>query len=115
MASWIEMFQMPYAEVAKKFRKSELFLIGWRSQETALDMQEKIKAPQRLMTQAGESVRRRSAPNGTTPDWLPPECYNEDGEPEVRKMDSKTALRFLRWAGFGFPVMPFEMTPPAEA
>lgn len=46
VASWIETFKMPYHQIERTYRKSELAILGWRSAEIGHSMSPKGRQSQ---------------------------------------------------------------------
>ena len=98
---------MPLQDIERKFRKSEMTLIAWRSQEQAAEMEKQFQRPAASSPYTLPVAPPRSlARAGDTPMPIPEECYNEEGEPDIRKMTGNQALSYMRAAGFNLPVIP---------
>lgn len=99
---------MSKREMEQKFTKSEIVLIGWRSMETAFQMQQKTKA---IDTPAGstvdiEELLKGAAKRPDMPGNLPKHFYNEEGELDLSKVSGGEAYRYLTGMGIPFGVMP---------
>lgn len=104
---------MTYQEVQRRFRKSELTLLAWRSQEQAQQIEWRMKRgmPQQPQMQlptmeeieSGFKQQKESRLQTMFAAQLPQELVNEDGEPDIRKMNSMQALSYMRACGFNIP------------
>lgn len=97
---------MPLQDIERKFRKSEMALLAWRSQEQAVEMERSMKQPHAAQSDFKYGPPSKPMVPGETPMAIPDSCYNEDGEPDIRKMTGNQAVAFMRAAGFNFPVVP---------
>ena len=88
--SWVDTFKMPYREIEKRFRKSELYLLSWRSQEKSIAFQKKIKKPE------NPSLKSPVPTGMPTDEW---------GGPAMDKMTGEQQLGFLRAQGLVVPVV----------
>jgi hypothetical protein len=104
MASWVEMFHMPMKEIEKRFTRSDMTLIAWRSQETSAQMRKRMKdsaskAPPKTITSGREHTY------AMIPEGLPENFYNEENEVDLSKVSSEEALTYFKSFGIYIPVI----------
>lgn len=116
---------MPLREIRKKFTKSELFMLAWRSQEQAVKMKSKFRedavdvpryqSPSEDEPDEGEAVklpqpkrrnRRKAYEDSQVPEGLPSHFYNKDGELDLRQVTGDEAYRFFAAQGIQLPIIP---------
>ena len=91
-------------EIEQKFARSELAIVGWRSQETSYLMDKQMKKGRSNAgppAEAGELMTDPSLPYG-----LPEKFFNKEGELDLRQVTGAEALRFLRTQGVNVPFVP---------
>jgi hypothetical protein len=93
---------MPLCEIEERFVKSELAIIGWRSQETAHQMSANMK---KSKEDSGDPSGAQN--DGTVPIGLPERFFNSDGEVDLRQVTGADALNFLRKQGVNVPFIPY--------
>jgi len=95
---------MPLCEIEERFCKSELGIIGWRSQEVAYHMDKKMK---KGSAEAGPSEEARAHFNDPSlPTSLPERFFNKEGELDLRGVTGADALKFLGMQGVNVPMVP---------
>lgn len=88
---------MSSSEIGARFRKSELFLYGWRSREQSSFFNKKFKKVKTLPQQE---------PSSEVPSYEGmPESVLTDGQPDISKMTSNQALKFLHGVGIKIPII----------
>ncbi|MDE2098287.1 MAG: hypothetical protein KGL39_13625 [Patescibacteria group bacterium] len=97
--SWVEMLGMPYREIEAKFRRSEMVMMGWQSGERASQMHARSKRNSALMEPGVQ-------PPPQQPQAVPPELCDENGHPDISKMTTNQAMRFMRNLGFAVAMPP---------
>lgn len=96
---------MPFYEIEERFTRSDLAVVGWRSQETSYKLDQQMK---RGHAAAGPPADFK-IPEGTTiPAGLPERFFNKDGELDLRQVTGADALKFLRAQGINVPFVPFD-------
>jgi hypothetical protein len=122
----METFCMPLHEIRDRFTRSEVFMIGWRSQEQHFHFKKKMKNPSKDGNSYGIGDRRRYGPNDIIPDGLPEKFYAQDvirdendidpvtglgrvkaspGEVNLSQVTGAEALKYMASIGMPFPVM----------
>lgn len=97
---------MPVREIAKKYTKSELAIVAWRSAETAhnLEVATKVRRPHSDSSTGPETPGNR-IPEDTLEVKMGPEVVaklgGEDGEVDLRKMTGAEAMRFMSALSIG--------------
>lgn len=107
----MEVFQLPLREIQEKFCKSELVLMGWRSQEQSYKMRLKLDRPSEEEESVEQSVieeprRRRGKKtyyDADVPEGLPDRLYNEEGEVDLSKGTLKDAVKYMNAIGIKIP------------
>lgn len=92
------MFHLSKREIDEKFTKSELYLLSWRSMETAHQMERKVPVDKPM-------EKMRSYGNVQVPADLPKQFYDENGEVNLSKVTGREAYKYLSALGFKMPVM----------
>jgi hypothetical protein len=89
----METFCMPLHEIRERFTRSELFMIGWRSQEQHYHFKRKMKSPSKdgANYAAGER-RQRYGPNDIIPQGLPEKFFASETVLDKTRIDPKTGL-----------------------
>lgn len=93
----METFQLPLSEIEERFTKSELMIVGWRSQETAYQMDLQMKKGSSAVGPPQEARAMYNDP--TLPTNLPAKFFNKDGEVDLRQVTGPEALKFLHLQG----------------
>jgi hypothetical protein len=89
------MFGLSKREMEKKFRRSELVTLAWRSQEVSVSFE----------TKEGKPQKKRKYSNAQVPQNLPDHFYNEDGEIDLRQVTGPEAYKFMMMQGVKLPVI----------
>lgn len=93
------MFGLSKRELEKKFCRSELVLLAWRSQEIAAQLEESAG------TAPAASGKKRQYTDANVPEGLPDRFYNKDGEVDLRQVTGEEAYRYFSSMGIRLPVM----------
>jgi hypothetical protein len=109
LASQIEMFSMSRREMDKKFTRSEMLILSWRSMEMSYLMKQQTKGlGSSIDGEASEGtpkVRRKRYLDANIPDGLPDRFFNKDGEVDLRLVTGEEAVKYLQTAGIKIPVI----------
>lgn len=110
-ASWIETFKLPLREIRKRFRKSELILMAWRSQEISANM-DKLHSNTTQQSGTGykgdyvnpnniiETEDGYILPEGTNNGIkIPKRFFDEEGELNLSKVTGDEAVTYLNALG----------------
>ena len=97
MAGQIELFGLSKREIERKFTRSEIALLAWRSQEIAV-------ALEKSAGMGGDAPQRRKAVNAQVPDGLPDRFFNEKGEVDLSKVTGEDAWQYMSAQGIKLPV-----------
>src|SRR5262245_51261165 len=118
VASWMEAFHMPMREIQKRFTKSDLFLMAWRSTEISAQMHLRSG-----YTPENRAWGREDGLNDGSTGWegslqmqreqqlivlgekLAPiidKMVNERGEIDLRRLTGPEALRYM--SALGIPI-----------
>lgn len=105
----METFAMPLSELKERFTKSELFMIGWRSQEQHFHFKKRMKKIDKgrgteSHTEEG-GYKKRYGSLDIIPENLPDRFFNEDGEVDLSRVTGREALKYMELQGMPFPVM----------
>jgi len=105
LAAQIELFGMGKREIEKKFTRSEILLMSWRSQEMSYLMKKQTDG---IMSSAQQKAQRhRGKPlSGEIPEGLPDHFFNEEGEIDLRQVTGEEAYKYMSSIGIKLPVMP---------
>ena len=103
LAAQVEMFGLSKREIEKKFKRSELLILAWRSQEMSASF-EKDSAGVREKAESIKTRRQRKT-DGILPEGLPDHFFNEDGEVDLRQVTGKEAYEFMMKQGIKLPVI----------
>jgi hypothetical protein len=95
---------MPIHEIEERFCKSDLAIVGWRSQETSYLMDKKMKRGSDSAGPPAEASRYYNDPS--LPTGMPAKFFNESGELDLRGVTGADALKFLRGQGVNVPFVP---------
>lgn len=101
LAAQIEMFGLSKRELEKKFTRSELVLLAWRSQEMSASLEKQTEAQK-----AGTAPpKRRNYFDAAVPEGLPDHFYNADGEIDLRQVRGEDAYKYMSAIGIKLPIM----------
>jgi hypothetical protein len=100
LAAQIEMFGLSKRELEKKFVRSELVMLAWRSQEISASF-ESIR-PQ---VETGDKTKKKRYLDAQVPEGLPDKFYNDDGEIDLRKVTGEEAYKYMSSIGVKLPIM----------
>lgn len=95
------MFGLSKREIEKKFTRSEMMLLAWRSQETAFQLKSSSEVP----GAGAEVANRKRYSDAQIPEGLPDRFFNKDGEVDLRQVTGEEAYRYLSSMGIKLPVM----------
>lgn len=98
LAAQIEMFGLPKREIEKKFCRSELIMLAWRSQEVSASFDK--DAPQ-----AETGNRKKFYLDAKVPQGLPDHFYNKEGEVDLRQVTGEEAYKYMSSVGIKLPIM----------
>ncbi len=93
------MFGLSKRELEKKFTRSELVLLAWRSQEMAASLDTPAK------TSPEAQSRKRFYFDAQVPEGLPDKFFNEDGEVDLRQVTGEEAYKYMSSVGVKLPIM----------
>jgi hypothetical protein len=97
---------MPLREIEERFTKSDLAIVGWRSQETSYLMDKKMKHGNAAVGPGEEAHEHFNDPN--LPTGLPGKFFDKQtGELDLRGVTGEDALKFLRMQGVNVPFVPY--------
>jgi hypothetical protein len=100
MAAQIEMFGLSKREIERKFCRSELVLLAWRSQEISASLEQ--QSPE---SDSNIPKKKRKYSDASIPDGLPDHFYNESGEVDLRLVTGEEAYKYLSAVGMKLPIM----------
>jgi hypothetical protein len=107
----VETFHLSLREVERRFTKSELFLVAWRSQEVHHNIFDKEHAIveetddeklERFLNRQQGGGRKEKIP---APQGVPKKFLNADGEVDLRQVTGEEAYQFLARQGMALPIM----------
>lgn len=101
LASQIEMFGLSKRELEKKFTRSELVLLAWRSQEMSASLERQTESPKG----AQSAQPKRVYLDAQVPQGLPDHFYNKDGEIDLRQVSGEEAYKYMSSVGIKLPIM----------
>ena len=96
---------MPLREIEERFTKSDLAIVGWRSQETSYLMDKKMKHGNTAVGPGEEAREHFNDPN--LPTGMPGKFFNKEGELDLRGVTGEDALKFLKMQGVNVPFVPY--------
>lgn len=99
MAAQLEMFGLSKRELEKKFTRSELVLLAWRSQEISASLDASAKPPQE------NRAKKRFYFDAQVPEGLPDKFFNADGEIDLRQVSGEEAYKYMSSIGVKLPIM----------
>lgn len=85
------MFGCPMREIEKRFTRSTLALLAWRSMEQAAAMERRMDS--------GSSGKGRASSD------IPKHLLNEDGELDLRKATHREVMRLFGSRGIHIPIL----------
>lgn len=95
------MFGLSKREMEKKFTRSEMALLAWRSQEISASM-DKIKTEGK--EEGAASPKKRKVHDAQIPEGLPDRFFNEEGELDLRNVTGEEAHKYMSSIGIQLPV-----------
>jgi hypothetical protein len=98
------MFGLSKRELEEKFKKSELVILAWRSQEMSHNLSEKTKDMGQGQGQRTSKGKRR-VQDPSIPEGLPDKFFDENGEVNLSKVSGEEAWRYLSMQGIRLPVI----------
>jgi hypothetical protein len=99
------MFRMGKRELEEKFTKSELVILGWRSQETSAQLEKQTKEVTDDFEASKKRQPRQHPGNAEMPANLPEHFFNENGEVDLRKVSGEEAYRYFSSIGVHLPII----------
>lgn len=99
LTAQMEMFGLSKRELEKKFTRSELVLLAWRSQEISASLDSPSSQPPESKT------KRKFYFDSQVPEGLPDKFFNEDGEVDLRKVTGEEAYKYMSSIGVKLPIM----------
>lgn len=109
MASWIETFQAPLHEIEERFKKSELAIVAWSSQEQSEHLRQRMKQSEtKGQAQYGTPPNAKIPPGSSVPEGLPARFFNKDGELDLRGVTGMEAWQYMQAIGKRLPYIPIE-------
>jgi len=109
---------MPLREIRRKFTKSEIVIIAWRSQEQAFNLKKKFKNIEGGEGNSVEGIKKtasgkkRKVYEGIGPNQMPDEYFDEHGDFNLSKVKGEQARQYM--AKLGLPCLPIMDTRPAR-
>lgn len=101
LAAQVEMFALSKREMEKKFTRSELVILAWRSQEVSASFEKQTAQTK----DASESMgKRKFVTDAQVPQNLPAKFYNKQGEIDLRQVTGAEAYKFMMALGIKLPV-----------
>lgn len=109
---------MPAREIRRRFTKSEVVILGWRSREQASQLRRKFhKKPELDFENQSDSVfddtakrprgsQKRKETDGVMPTGLPDRFFNKEGEVDLRQVSGNDVLKYFNAIGMPLPVIP---------
>jgi len=116
----METFCLPLHEIEARFTRSELFIMGWRSQEQHYHMKRKMAKYEKPESESGSRgvSRHRYGPGDKIPEGLPEKFFAPDtvrdkfgkvmaspGEVNLSQVTGEEARRYMAAIGMPFPEM----------
>jgi hypothetical protein len=98
LAAQIEMFGLSKREIEKKFTRSELVILAWRSQEISASFE-------RQSGTTPPTGKRNFHLGAQVPEGLPDKFYNKDGEVDLRQVTGEEAYKYMSAIGVKLPIM----------
>lgn len=96
---------MPLGEIRERFTTSEVVLMGWRSQEQAVQFKKRSGGSKGKQKGDSESYRQQKYGAGDViPDGLPDEFFNAEGEVDLSKVTGREARKYMSLIGINLPV-----------
>lgn len=100
----MEMFALPFGEISDRFTRSELVLMAWRSQEQHHQFKKKMKrTTSKNFGTETEGKKRKVYEDAETPEGLPDEYFNDEGEVDLSQVTGSQARQYLAHIGMPFP------------
>lgn len=105
------MFHIPLRDIEETFTKSELVILGWRSQEQAYKMRLRMDRPVSSDTKFSEEEskvkdkgKRKEYMDAEVPEGLPDRFFDEEGEVNLSKATLKDAVQYMNAIGIKMPM-----------
>jgi hypothetical protein len=90
------MFGLSKRELEEKFRRSEIAILAWRSQELSYKLSHST---------GSTSGKKRKTGYDTQVEGLPDKFFNEEGEVDLRQVTGEEAYKYLSSIGMRLPIM----------
>jgi hypothetical protein len=94
------MFGLSKREMEAKFRRSELIIMAWRSQEVSASLKMKTDGTD----QPPVGKKRKTYSDAQVPRNLPDKFYNKDGEVDLRQVTGAEAYKYMMSQGVKLPI-----------
>jgi hypothetical protein len=95
------MFGLSKREMEKKFRRSELIIMAWRSQEVSASLEIKQEG---TVPESGGRRKKNTYADAQVPKNLPDKFYNEEGDIDLRRVTGAEAYKYMMSQGVKLPV-----------
>ena len=98
----METFHLPLREIRKRFTKSEIVLMGWRSQEQSFNFKKRMAKDDAKSDTSGK--KRKEYADAYGPEGMPDKYFNEEGDFDLSKVTGEEARAYLEGKlGISFP------------
>jgi hypothetical protein len=101
LAAQLEMFGLSKREIDRRFTRSEMVLLAWRSQEVSASLE---KSTEDMGVETQRKGRRRFV-DAKVPEGLPDKFFNEQGEVDLRQVSGEEAYKYMSSIGIKLPIM----------
>lgn len=102
----MEALKIPLREVRRRFTKSEMFIMAWRSTEQYHQMMKRMKSPPKSLGDVGTNGKKRNIPsNAYVPEGVPDKFFDKDGNLDCSLVTGDEAVQYLNAVGIKIPVM----------
>lgn len=99
-------------EIRERYTWSEVVLMGWRSQEQSYNFDQRSKSKgkgkQKEVTEEDDPSWKKQRPEytpGEVPEGLPDRFFDEEGQVNLSKVNSRDALQYMSAQGIKIPMM----------
>lgn len=109
-ASWMESTKLPLREIKKRYKKSEMAIMAWRSSEMAFNMKANLHVPQGQ--RVAQPQQREELHSAVSDDALAllerrlgpivSKLENKNGEIDLGQLTGEEALRYMNAMGMPF-------------
>lgn len=107
------MFGLGKRELEAKFRRSEMVLLAWRSQEVSAEMEKQTKGVRETL-EAQTNTSQRRYHGASVPEGLPSHFFRKDYDPEagigpgeldLRQVSGEEAFKYFSSIGVKLPII----------